>query len=189
MTHWSCCWSPPQPDRRGRPVRVLQDAYPRVMRDKAQDLGTTQEARAQGTTRDAARRCYETASKRSSRMSMLSIALTNDARAARSSSVTGPARRSTSAGVTFWLSAMTLSSCAGLRRRAPRRAGSGRSRGAGPCRAVDRRPAASASAGSDVFGRAVSHPSCSELLLIRGQPVVGAHGQRFRDQCLGLSSA
>ena len=32
----------PQPERHGRPVRVLQDAYPRVMRDKAQDLGTTQ---------------------------------------------------------------------------------------------------------------------------------------------------
>src|SRR5438128_4991249 len=36
---------------------------------------------------------YETASRRSSRMSTLLIALTNDSRAARNSSVTGPASR------------------------------------------------------------------------------------------------
>ncbi len=45
------------------------------------------------------------------RMSALPMAFTSDWRAARNSSVTGPANRSTSAGVTFWLSAMTLSSC------------------------------------------------------------------------------
>ena len=38
-------------------------------------------------------------------MSMLPIALAIDSRAARSSPVTGPAGRSTSSGVTFWLSA------------------------------------------------------------------------------------
>ncbi len=43
-------------------------------------------------------------------MSTLPIALASDSRAARSSAVTGPASRSTSSGVTFWLSAMTLRS-------------------------------------------------------------------------------
>jgi len=37
----------------------------------------------------------------------LLMAVLNDSRAARSSSVTGPARRSTSSGVGFWLAAMT----------------------------------------------------------------------------------
>ena len=57
---------------------------------------------------------------------MLPIVLTRDAR------------------VTFWVSAMTLSNCC----RPSPACGIGRSRRAVPSRGVDRRPAASASAGS-----------------------------------------